>query len=45
MRKISFMVLAAAFTFSVTGCGEEPKKTTPAKTDAKGDAKGGEAKK
>jgi hypothetical protein len=40
MRKISYLVLAAAFAFAVTGCGEEKKAAAPAKTDAKaGDAK------
>lgn len=42
MRKISYLFLAAAFTFAITGCGEE-KKAAPA--PAKGDAKGGDAKK
>lgn len=37
MRKISYLVLAAAFAFTVTGCGEDKPKT-PAKTEAKGDA-------
>lgn len=41
MRMFSFLVLAAAFTLTVTGCGEEKKAAAPAKADAKG----GEAKK
>lgn len=43
MRKISYLFLAAAFTFAITGCGEE-KKAAPAPAKG-GDAKGGDAKK
>jgi hypothetical protein len=44
MRKISYLFLAAAFTFAITGCGEEKKAAAPAPAKG-GDAKGGDAKK